>query len=120
MWLSFKKFFVIFLIISLLIIPNTTQAAKRRRGRPKKITRTTTIIKKITSPTRPIPDSILDKLVTWERGKYRDILNRNGIPTKQYKGGIYIEKIRYGKATYSPVHKVVGTPVSNVVIQRSS
>jgi hypothetical protein len=117
MWLSFQKFFIIFCIISTIFVPNITWAAKRKRGRPKKVTKKTTVIKRVVSPVNPLPDSILDRLVTFEKGKYKIILNRDGKTTKQYKGGIYIEKIRNGKATYSPVHKVVGTPLSNVIIQ---
>ncbi|CAG8856167.1 21899_t:CDS:1, partial [Gigaspora margarita] len=49
------------------------------------------------TPEYPLPDSTIDKLVTWRAGKYRDILNRNGKVTNQYKGGIYVEIIRNGQ-----------------------
>ncbi|KAF0524911.1 hypothetical protein F8M41_014863 [Gigaspora margarita] len=44
-------------------------------------------------PVYPLPDSTIDKLVTWHAGKYCDILNRNGKVTNQYKGDIYVKII---------------------------
>ncbi|CAG8483040.1 9518_t:CDS:2 [Racocetra fulgida] len=59
-------------------------------------------------PVQPPPDSVIDKLVTWRAGKYRDVLNKNGKVTNQYKGGLYVEKIgRNGQVRYSPVHKLI-------------
>ncbi|CAG8824459.1 6428_t:CDS:1, partial [Dentiscutata erythropus] len=59
------------------------------------------------TPVIALPDTTINKLVTWERGRYKDILNRNGQVTNRYKGSIYIEKIRSNSQVhYSPVHKL--------------
>ncbi|CAG8809644.1 25086_t:CDS:1, partial [Dentiscutata erythropus] len=51
------------------------------------------------------PNTVIDKLVTWNRD--RDILNRNGRVTNQYKGEIYVKRIgSNGQVRYSPVHKL--------------
>src|SRR5437868_3545997 len=54
----------------------------------------------------------LSKLYTWDfnRGRYQMILNKNGQITKNYPGGIFLQKF-YGKSTtptYIPVHKPKG------------
>ena len=59
------------------------------------------------TPITALPDTIIDRLVTWKNRKYRDILNHNRKVTNQYKGGIYIERIRNGLVRYSPVHKLI-------------
>jgi hypothetical protein len=59
-------------------------------------------------PVQALPDSVIDKLVTWRAGKYRDVLNKNGKVTNQYKGGLYVERIGSdGRVRYSPVHKLI-------------
>jgi hypothetical protein len=54
----------------------------------------------------------LPKLYTWNyrTGKYVPILNKNGKPTKNYPGGIYLQKFYRQSTTprYEPVHKAKG------------
>ncbi|CAG8716791.1 30236_t:CDS:2, partial [Racocetra persica] len=53
------------------------------------------------TPVLALPDSVIDKLITWRAGKYRDILNKNRKVTNQYKGGLYVERIeRNGQKVY--------------------
>jgi hypothetical protein len=66
---------------------------------------------KSTKQQKPIiPQGIyIDKLVTYDNKRkiFIDILNKNGIPTKRYQGGIFIEHIRSnGMIRYIPVHKL--------------
>jgi hypothetical protein len=54
----------------------------------------------------------LPKLYTWNycTKKYIPILNKNGKPTKNYPGGIYLQKFYRQSTTprYEPVHKAKG------------
>ena len=125
MQLQFFKSLIIILIICLIFETSylsAQQRVKRKRSsrikqsssRPRRNKNPTTVVvprlkgpRYAKTPEYPLPDSTIDKLVTWHAGKYRDILNHNGKVTNQYKGGIYVEIIRNGQVRYSPVHKLI-------------
>ncbi|CAG8837741.1 20560_t:CDS:1, partial [Racocetra persica] len=59
-------------------------------------------------PVLALSDSMIDKLITWRAKKYRDILNKNGKVTNQYKEDLYIKRIgRNDQVQYSLVHKLI-------------
>ncbi|KAF0428744.1 hypothetical protein F8M41_005825 [Gigaspora margarita] len=94
MQLQFFKLLIIILIICLIFETSylsAQQRVKRRRSSRIKQPRsrrnrnpTTVVVPRLKelhyakTPVYPLPDSIIDKLVTWHAGKYHDILNHNG------------------------------------------
>ncbi|CAG8747003.1 13208_t:CDS:1 [Dentiscutata erythropus] len=114
------QFLVIFLIFLLFLNDVGAQVTRkgyishRRVGKPRSRKNSSSVV--VPRPKGPCyartpvlaqPNTVIDKLVTWNRGRYRDILNQNGRVTNQYKGGIYVERIgSNSQVHYSPVYKL--------------
>ena len=125
MQLQFFKSLIIILIICLIFETSylsAQQRVKRKRSsrikqsssRPRRNKNPTTVVvprlkgpRYAKTPITALPNTVIDRSVTWKNEKYRDILNHNEKVTNQYKGGIYIERIRNGLVRYSPVYKLI-------------